>query len=153
MERRAPPQGTDLKVLTPPFITSCFNAFSRVDVRVEVRIPGSVDAFVVDARGERHETSPEIWQEVYLSALLRAILYADDANYRLAGYRKLDPINSPDAEHRFLQAAENLFFKGERFEMRTWYCSCFPHILSPESQGGSLAQTQKYKWPLSSRII
>ncbi|UZJ57147.1 hypothetical protein CBS101457_006467 [Exobasidium rhododendri] len=90
----------------------CFNAFSRVDVRVEVRIPGSVDAFVVDARGERHETTPEIWQEVYLSALLRAILYADDANYRLAGYRKLDPISSPDAEHRFLQAAENLFFKG-----------------------------------------
>lgn len=91
---------------------SCFNAFSRVDVRVEVRIPGSVDTFVVDARGERHEATPEIWQEVYLSALLRAILYADDANYRLAGYRKLDPISSPDAEHRFLQAAENLFFKG-----------------------------------------
>lgn len=90
----------------------CFNAFSRVDVRVEVRIPGSVDAYVVDLRGERHETTPEIWQEVYLSALLRAILYADDANYRLAGYRKLDPISSPDAEHRFLQAAENLFFKG-----------------------------------------
>lgn len=99
---------------THSFLISCFNAFSRVDVRVEVRIPGSVDAFVVDARGERHETTPEIWQEVYLSALLRAILYADDANYRLAGYRKLDPINSPDAEHRFLQAAENLFFKGER---------------------------------------
>ncbi|KAJ9474365.1 Protein BCH1 [Pseudozyma hubeiensis] len=90
----------------------CFNAFSRVDVRVEVRIPGSVDAYVVDLRGERHETTPEIWQEVYLSALLRSILYADDANYRLAGYRKLDPISSPDAEHRFLQAAENLFFKG-----------------------------------------
>ncbi|CCF50111.1 hypothetical protein NDA11_000852 [Ustilago hordei] len=90
----------------------CFNAFSRVDVRVEVRIPGSVDAYLVDLRGERHETTPEIWQEVYLSALLRAILYADDANYRLAGYRKLDPISSPDAEHRFLQAAENLFFKG-----------------------------------------
>lgn len=71
-----------------------------------------MDAFVIDARGERHETTPEIWQEVYLSALLRSILYSDDANYRLAGYRKLDPISSPDAEHRFLQAAENLFFKG-----------------------------------------
>lgn len=32
---------------------SCFNAFSRVDVRVEVRIPGGVDAYVVDVRGER----------------------------------------------------------------------------------------------------
>ena len=83
-----------------------------MDVRVEVRIPGSVDAYVVDLRGDRHPPTPEIWQEVYLSALLRSILYADDANYRLLGYRKLDPISSPDAEHRFLQAAENLFFKG-----------------------------------------
>ncbi|PWN22373.1 chaps-domain-containing protein [Microstroma glucosiphilum] len=90
----------------------CFNAFSRVDVRVEVRIPGSVDAFVVDLRGDRHPPTPEIWQEVYLSALLRSILYADDANFRLAGYRKLDPIAGPEAEHRFLRAAENLFFKG-----------------------------------------
>ncbi len=76
-------------------------------------IPGSVEAFVVDLRGEKHgNPSPEIWQEVYLSALLRSILYADDPNYRLAGYRKLDPIASLEAEHRFLQAAENLFFKG-----------------------------------------
>ncbi len=41
-----------------------------------------------------------------LSALLRAIRYADDASYRLAGYRKLDPITSPEAEQRFLAAAE-----------------------------------------------
>ena len=30
-----------------------FNAFSRVDVRVEVKIPGGVEAYVVDVRGER----------------------------------------------------------------------------------------------------
>lgn len=32
---------------------SCFNAFSRVDVRVDVKIPGGVHAYVVDLRGER----------------------------------------------------------------------------------------------------
>jgi hypothetical protein len=32
---------------------SCFNAFSRVDMRVDVRIPGGVDAYIVDPRGER----------------------------------------------------------------------------------------------------
>lgn len=32
---------------------SCFNAFSRVDMRVDVKIPGGVDAYVVDLRGER----------------------------------------------------------------------------------------------------
>ncbi len=34
--------------------SSCFNAFSRVDVRVEVKIPGGVHAYVVDLRGERY---------------------------------------------------------------------------------------------------
>ncbi|BGP40620.1 bud site selection protein [Rhodotorula kratochvilovae] len=89
-----------------------FNAFSRVDVRVEVKIPGGVEAYVIDVRGERHEATPQMWQEVYLSAMLRAILYADDANYRLAGFRKLDPISSLDAELKFVAAAEAAFFKG-----------------------------------------
>ncbi|KAI9605361.1 hypothetical protein KEM48_002301 [Puccinia striiformis f. sp. tritici PST-130] len=60
----------------------CFNAFSRVDVRVEVKIPGG------------------------------AILYADDPNYRLAGFRKIDPITNPEAEQRFLRAVQEIFFKG-----------------------------------------
>lgn len=81
---------------------------------------------------DRHEATPQIWQEVYLSALLRAILYADDPNYvsadkscedgsltiltarqRLAGYRKLDPIVTQEAELRFIAAAETAFFKGK----------------------------------------
>jgi len=47
-----------------------------------------------------------------MSALLRAIRYADDASYRLAGYRKLDPITTAEAEARFLKAAEALFLRG-----------------------------------------
>lgn len=35
------------------FCYSCFNAFSRVDVRVDVKIPGGVSASVLDLRGER----------------------------------------------------------------------------------------------------
>ena len=61
----------------------------------------------------RHEASTELWQETYMSALLRAIRYADDASYRLAGYRKLDPITTAEAEGRFLKAAEALFLRGE----------------------------------------
>ncbi|KAG1863048.1 Chs5p-Arf1p-binding proteins-domain-containing protein [Suillus subluteus] len=90
----------------------CFNAFSRVDIRVDVKIPGGVVAYVVDLRGERHEATPEIWQETYLSALLRAILYSDDPTYWLEAYRKLDPITTIESELRFLQAAEALFMKG-----------------------------------------
>lgn len=90
----------------------CFNAFSRVDIRVDVKIPGGVVAYVVDLRGERHEATPEMWQETYLSALLRAILYSDDPTYWLEAYRKLDPITTIEGELRFLQAAEALFMKG-----------------------------------------
>ncbi|MBW0504708.1 hypothetical protein O181_044423 [Austropuccinia psidii MF-1] len=90
----------------------CFNAFSRVDVRVEVKIPGGVEAYLIDLRGERHEPTPAIWTETYVSAILRAVLYADDPNYRLAGFRKVDPITTPEAEQRFLRAAEEIFFKG-----------------------------------------
>lgn len=50
--------------------------------------------------------------------MLRAILYADDVNYRLAGYRKLDPITTAEGEIRFLQAAEALFMKGHASYIR-----------------------------------
>ncbi|KAH0834733.1 Chs5p-Arf1p-binding proteins-domain-containing protein [Lanmaoa asiatica] len=118
----------------------CFNAFSRVDIRVDVKIPGGVHAYVVDLRGERfvvpfspstllnfeflgctyspsistnrHEATPDIWQETYVSALLRAILYSDDPTYLLDAYRKLDPITTGEGEVRFLQAVEALFIKG-----------------------------------------
>lgn len=90
----------------------CFNAFSRVDVRVEVKIPGGVEAYLIDLRGERHDPTPAIWTETYVSAILRAILYADDPNYRLAGFRKIDPITTPEGEQRFLRAVQEVFFKG-----------------------------------------
>ena len=69
----------------------------------------------------RHEATPEIWQETFLSALLRAILYSDDSTYWLEAYRKLDPITNPEGELRFLQAAEILFMKGE--------FSCFSRVI------------------------
>ncbi|KAI8967706.1 Chs5p-Arf1p-binding proteins-domain-containing protein [Mycotypha africana] len=93
-------------------IYCCFNAVSRVDVRVEVKIPGGVESYYVDVRGERHEATSSIWQETYLSAVLRAILYSDDSYYRLAGYRKLDPITSLAGEQKFLEAVETLFWKS-----------------------------------------
>ncbi|KAF8970424.1 Chs5p-Arf1p-binding proteins-domain-containing protein [Flammula alnicola] len=87
----------------------CFNAFSRVDIRVDVKIPGGVNAYVIDLRGESNARD---MAETYVSALLRAILYSDDPTYFLDAYRKLDPITSREGELRFLQAAEALFTKG-----------------------------------------
>lgn len=61
----------------------------------------------------RHSLNSSLWLETYLSAHLRAILYADDPNYKLYGYRKFDPIPKPEDEERFLAACEELFSKGE----------------------------------------
>jgi hypothetical protein len=60
----------------------------------------------------RHEASNQVWMETYLSACVRAILFADDGNYRIAGYRKLDPIPNVAAEAKFLDATQNMFDKG-----------------------------------------
>lgn len=102
-------------------------------MRVDVKIPGGVLAYVIDLRGERyariccsgrdarvlidvracrHDTTPELWQETYLSAILRAIIYGDDPTYWLEAYRRLDPITTREGEVRFLEAADALFSQG-----------------------------------------
>ncbi|RUS23169.1 hypothetical protein BC937DRAFT_91754 [Endogone sp. FLAS-F59071] len=102
-------------------IYCCFNAFARVDVRVEVKIPGGVESYTIDLRGETHKATSEIWQQTYISALLRSILYSDDSSYRLAGFRKMDPIPNLQAEAKFVEAAEQLFFQG-------WQLGSVPEI-------------------------
>jgi len=107
-------------------------------MRVDVKIPGGVHAYVIDLRGERygfpqswsheravlispkrHEATPDMWQETYVSAILRSILYSDDPTYFLEAYRKLDPITTLEGELRFLQGAEALFPKGRVLEHRS----------------------------------
>jgi hypothetical protein len=100
-----------------------YNAFSRLDVRVEVKIPGGVEAYTMDARGDKQplgSNAGRVWLETYLSAVLRSILYADDESYRLAGYRKLEPIKSQEDEQRFLAAAEQLFHQGAPGSTISW---------------------------------
>ncbi|KAI9094924.1 Chs5p-Arf1p-binding proteins-domain-containing protein [Phlyctochytrium arcticum] len=96
----------------------CYNAFSRVDIRVEVRIPGGVDAYIVDIRGDRHTIEgTAMWQETHVSAVLRAILDDNDEadgndGEPLLGLRKLDALPNLAAEKRFLEAAAGEFWKG-----------------------------------------
>ncbi|KAI9202649.1 Chs5p-Arf1p-binding proteins-domain-containing protein [Polychytrium aggregatum] len=96
----------------------CFNAFSRVDIRVEVRIPGGVESYIVDLRGDKHPiTNPAIWQETAVSAVLRSILDDNDEpdgndGQPLLGLRKLDPLPTQSAEKRFLDAAKAEFWKA-----------------------------------------
>lgn len=97
-------------------IYCCYNAFSRLDMRVHVTIPGSVDSYCVDERGEKKVASDELWLETYLCSVLRAYSYADDGSgdtiRKIIGVRRFNPVTSTETEHRFLQAAEQLFFRG-----------------------------------------
>lgn len=80
----------------------------------------------------RHEATTVIWQETYLSAVLRAILYSDDSYYRLAGYRKMDPITNLASESRFLEAVDALFWRG-------WQLGSNPEIQTATSVHNHLA--------------
>jgi tetratricopeptide (TPR) repeat protein len=104
--------------------SSCYNAFSRVDMRVQVTIPGTVDAYAVDERGEKRKATEALWLETYLCSVLRAFSYAEEGAMRIVGCRKFNPITSTEMEHKFLDAAERLFFKG-------WQLGSDPEIQVP----------------------
>lgn len=94
----------------------CYNAFSHLDMRVEVKIPGGVESYCIDERGDKRVASEALWLETFLCAVLRAYSYADDGSgdniKKIVGVRRFDPIRSTEMEHKFLAAAERLFFKG-----------------------------------------
>jgi len=98
-------------------IYSCYNAFSRLDMRVEVRIPGSVESYCIDERGDKRVATEHLWLEAYLCGVLRAYSYADsgtgEAVRKIIGCRRFNPITNTESEHKFLDAAERLFFNGE----------------------------------------
>jgi len=85
-------------------------------MRVHVSIPGTVESYCVDERGEKRKASDELWLETYLCSVLRAYSYADDGSddtiRRIVGVRRFNPVTNTETEHRFLHAAEQLFFRG-----------------------------------------
>ena len=86
-------------------------------MRVEVKIPGGVESYCIDERGDKRVASDGLWLETFLCAVLRAYSYADDGGgdsiKKIIGVRRFDPIISTEVEHKFLDAAERLFFKGK----------------------------------------
>ena len=95
----------------------CYNAFSHLDMRVDVKIPGGVESYCIDERGDKRVATEGLWLETFLCAVLRAYSYADDGAgeniKKIIGVRRFDPITTTEAEQRFLDAAERLFFKGQ----------------------------------------
>ena len=85
-------------------------------MRVEVKIPGGVESYCIDEKGEKRVDAEVLWLETFLCGVLRAYSYADDGSgdtiKKIVAVRRFDPITSTEIEHKFLNAAEQLFFKG-----------------------------------------
>ncbi|CAL5867515.1 uncharacterized protein PFLUO_LOCUS1734 [Penicillium psychrofluorescens] len=99
-------------------IYCCYNAFSHLDMRVEVKIPGSLESYCIDERGDKRVATEALWLETFLCAVLRAYLYADDGSgdaiKKIVGVRRFNPVTNTEMEHKFLEAAEKLFFMGRQ---------------------------------------
>ena len=85
-------------------------------MRVEVKIPGSLESYCIDERGEKRVATENLWLESFLCGVLRAYSYADDGSgdaiKKIVGVRRFNPIANTETEHKFLEAAEKLFFNG-----------------------------------------
>ncbi|KAF9893104.1 hypothetical protein FE257_012515 [Aspergillus nanangensis] len=96
----------------------CYNAFSHLDMRVEVKIPGSLESYCIDERGDKRVATEALWLETFLCGVLRAYAYADngsgDAIRKIVGVRRFNPVTNTEMEHKFLDAAERLFFLGRQ---------------------------------------
>ena len=96
---------------------SCYNAFSHLDMRVDVKIPGSLESYCIDERGDKRVATEALWLETFLCGVLRAYSYADDGSgdaiRKIVGVRRFNPVTNTEMEHKFLDAAERLFFLGK----------------------------------------
>jgi hypothetical protein len=85
-------------------------------MRVQVYIPGTVESYCIDERGDKRVATDDLWLETYLCSVLRAYSYADDGSgdiiKKIVGVRRFNPITTTESEHKFLDAAERLFFSG-----------------------------------------
>lgn len=130
---------------------SCYNAFSHLDMRVEVKIPGGVESYCIDERGDKRVASEGLWLETFLCAVLRAYSYADDGSgdsiKKIIGVRRFDPITSTEVEHKFLDAAERLFFKG------MCYFGCSVCVELTLAQDHSSARSLKFRFQTLFLII
>jgi hypothetical protein len=91
-------------------------------MRVQASIPGKVESYFIDERGGKGRATDELWLETYLCNVLRAYSYSDDGSgdniRKVMGVRRFNPVTNTETEHKFLSAAEQLFFRGKlRWEM------------------------------------
>lgn len=112
-----------------PELTYCtYNAFSKVDMRVTVHIPGKFESIVVNNDGKlihdkiSEDELEELWLETFVSSITRSLVDADDEDANKVGglveVRKINPFNNGKSSHELLNAYlkgfEKLFWDGPK---------------------------------------
>lgn len=106
----------------------CYNAFSKVDMRVTVHIPGQFESVVVASNGKivdnlSDDDLEQLWLETLVSAMVRCLLdtEADEANKAggLVEIRRDNPFTqgqkiSEELLSNFLDGFERLFWDGAK---------------------------------------
>lgn len=106
----------------------CYNAFSKVDMRVTVHIPGQFESVVVASNGKivdnlNEKELEQLWLETLVSAMVRCLLdtEADEANKvgGLVEIRRDNPFTqgqkiSEELLSNFLDGFERLFWDGAK---------------------------------------
>eukprot|EP01134_Creolimax_fragrantissima_P003011 CFRG3011T1 len=90
----------------------CYNAFAGVDVRVEVTMPGTVNAYVIDSQGRRYGCDERMWQEVQICSVLRSIGKPSPFDVPIFGLRSFHPFKRPGDEKSFLKSAIDLYWEA-----------------------------------------
>lgn len=94
-----------------------WDAFHRVDVRIDVRIPGcpGVRAYAIGEDGVEVEATREIWEGVQLSAMLRSLEPPGSSNrtQHIPNLRSLPTFTEADIVVRFIKLAEKYFHRGD----------------------------------------
>ncbi|CAH2351628.1 protein Bch1p [[Candida] railenensis] len=113
-----------------PELTYCtYNAFSKVDMRVTVHIPGKFESVVVSNDGKlihdkvSEDEMEKLWNETFVSSIVRCLIDTtdDDDENKIGGLvevRKLNPFNngaiSKEILNNFLNSFEKLFWDGSK---------------------------------------
>lgn len=111
-----------------PQLTYCsYNAFSAVDMRVTVHIPGKFESSVISSEGKpltelTTEQLDQFWLETFISSMVRSFLDSDEDDPNKIGglveIRRINPLyngtSSRSLLSAFLDGFEKLFFVGPK---------------------------------------
>lgn len=112
----------------PELVYCSYNAFSKVDMRVTVHIPGKFESVVVNNDGKfihdkiSDDEIESLWLETFVTSIVRCVIDSDEDDANKVGglveVRKINPFNSGKASEdlvtAFIGGFEKLFWEGPK---------------------------------------